>query len=344
MGPEWDSLGVRQLGWVLLPLRGFLGFTFIYAGLQKFASPSFFDASSPTSVQHQMVMVAPTSPIGFLVRLSLHAGILVGVLIALAELAIGVATLLGLKARLAAAGGALLALTFFLTMSWTTSPYYYGADIVFLFAWTPFAFVGSAGVLSVDAWLHDRVPRQAGGRAVEWADEEAQARQRRTVLLAGAATVLAAGLTAFFGRLASASPAGRSLQATPARHTPKPSPSDPSNQQPKHQQPTAQRTPSGTRIGSAKDVPVGQAGQFTDPASGSPAWLVRLSPNRCVAFSAICTHAGCSVGYQSSNQEFVCPCHGGTYSARTGRVLAGPPPAPLKEIPARIAGGQIYVD
>jgi Amt family ammonium transporter len=48
-----------------------------------------------------MAMVAPTSPIGFLVRLSLHAGLLVGVLIALAELAIGVATLLGFVFTLA---------------------------------------------------------------------------------------------------------------------------------------------------------------------------------------------------------------------------------------------------
>ncbi len=353
LGPEWAGLGLRQLGWVLMPLRAFLGFTFTYAGLQKLADPSFFDASSPTSVQHQMAMVAPTSPIGFLVRLSLHAGVLVGLLIALAELAVGVATLLGLKARLAAVGGALLALTFFLTMSWTTSPYFYGADIVFLFAWTPFVLVGSADVLSVDAWLHDRAlargldGRAAPGGAAE-EDEAARARQRRAIVLTGGATVLAAALTAFFGRLASASTAGRSLQSSPSSHGLKPSPHSPKKQQTSHQQPTSHSTShqkqSGTKIGSAKRLPVGQAGQFTDPASGSPAWVVRLSQQRCVAFSAICTHAGCTVGYQASSQEFICPCHGGTYNARTGQVLAGPPPAPLRKIPARIADGQIYVD
>lgn len=349
LGPEWASSGLRQLGWVLMPLRAFLGVTFIFAGLQKLASPSFFDASSATSVQHQMAMVAPTSPIGFLVRLSLHAGLLVGVLIALAELAVGVGTLLGLKARVAALGGALLALTFFLTMSWTTSPYYYGADIVFLFAWTPLLVVGSADVLSLDAWIRRRA--LAGGLAghaatdvVEESDEAARARQRRALVLTGGATVLAAALTAFLGRLASATPTVRSAQAAPGAT---PSPHAMRKRKPsRHNRATqtAAPQPSGTKIAPARAVPVGRAAQFTDPSSGAPAWLVRLSPKRCVAFSAVCTHAGCTVGYQASSQEFVCPCHGGTYSARTGQVLAGPPPAALRQIPAQIADGHIYVD
>ena len=354
LGPEWASSGLRQPGWVLLPLRVFLGVTFIYAGLQKLATPSFFDPSSPTSVQHQMQMVAPTSPIGFLVRWSLHAGLVVGVLIAVAELAVGVGTLLGLKARLAAVGGALLALTFFLTMSWTTSPYYYGADIVFLFAWTPFVLVGSADVMSLDAWLHHRVPTPglAGASGTSAAPVEGSpavhARQRRAIVLTGGATVLAAALTTLLGRLASAAPVGHARQAARAagpstRPSAPPSPHKRKSGHPSTGD-TAPARPSGTRIAAARAVPVGKAASFSDPASGVPAWLVRLAPKRCVAFSAVCTHAGCTVEYQASTQEFVCPCHGGTYSARTGQVLAGPPPAPLREIPARIADGQIYVD
>jgi len=145
LGPQWAAQGLRQPGWVLLPLRAFLGFTFCYAGLQKLANPDFFNAGSPGSVQHQMSMLAATSPIGPLVDLSLRSGPLVGILIAVGELAIGVGTLLGLRARWAAAAGAVLALTFFLTVSWNTTPYYYGADIVFLFAWTPFITMGAGG-------------------------------------------------------------------------------------------------------------------------------------------------------------------------------------------------------
>jgi thiosulfate dehydrogenase [quinone] large subunit len=89
---------------------------------------------------------------------------------------------------------------------------------------------------------------------------------------------------------------------------------------------------------------VGQARSFTDPASGNPAWVVRPSGDTYVAFSAVCTHAGCPVQYQASGVQFVCPCHGGVYDARTGRVLQGPPPAPLQQIPLRVVGGQLRVD
>ncbi len=49
-----------------------------------------------------------------------------------------------------------------------------------------------------------------------------------------------------------------------------------------------------------------------------------------VALSDICTHQGCSVFYNKGGNDFVCPCHGGTYNIN-GQVIAGPPPAPLKK-------------
>jgi hypothetical protein len=55
----------------------------------------------------------------------------------------------------------LLSFMFFLTVSFRDSPYYYGADIVFLFAWTPLALAG-ATVPSVDTALADRVRRESG--------------------------------------------------------------------------------------------------------------------------------------------------------------------------------------
>ena len=146
----------REPGWLLLPLRGFLGVTFTYAGLQKLANPDYLDPHSPTGVAAQMRAVQPTSPIGPLVGLSTHAPTVVGLLIAFGELAVGIGTLLGLGQRIAAAGGALLALSFFLTVSWTTTPYYYGSDIVFLFAWLTLLGFGTRGVLSLDRWLRMR--------------------------------------------------------------------------------------------------------------------------------------------------------------------------------------------
>ncbi len=353
-GPEWDTRRFSQPGWLLLPLRAFLGVTFTFAGLQKLANPDFLNASSPTSVQHQMGMLVHSSPIGPLVQLSLHAGAVTGVLIAVGELAVGIGALLGLQARLAAVGGSLLALTFFLTVSWNTTPYYYGADIVFLFAWTPFIAAGAAGVLSLDGLLASRrrqmLNRHADGRPVR--DQElagqydaALRQERRAIITVGTATLLLGGFTALFGRMAHQ---GQPAATSPLKGSSTPSGHTPSHGQASHQPSASPNSsappPSGTKIGSTSAVPVGQAAQFTDPASGSPAWLVCLARGKYAAFSAICTHAGCTVQYDSNNTEFVCPCHGGVYSARTGQVLGGPPPSPLPTIPVQAANGQLYVD
>ncbi|MGH3419562.1 MAG: Rieske 2Fe-2S domain-containing protein [Streptosporangiaceae bacterium] len=342
LGADWESSRFGQPGWLLLPLRLFLGVTFTFAALQKLSNPDFFNASSPVSVQQQMQTLAPSSPIGPLVRLSLHAGFLVGLLIALAELAIGVGTLLGLKARLAAVGGALLALTFFLTVSWNTTPYYYGADIVFLFAWTPFVALGAAGVLSLDSWIVQRgaVARGVGAPSPAQTRHE---RERRALLTAGALALMVGGFTAVMGRLlgGSSSAATRTAGLSPRQG----SPTGHTRDARRRSRQQGSQAPSGmTAIGSANAVPVGAGGQFNDPGTGNPAWLIRPAKHEYAAFSAVCTHAGCTVSYQPSSNEFVCPCHGGVYSAKTGQVLGGPPPAPLAAIRVQVADGQIYVD
>lgn len=340
LGPQWAAQGLRQPGWVLLPLRAFLGFTFCYAGLQKLANPDFFNAGSPGSVQHQMSMLAATSPIGPLVDLSLRSGPLVGILIAVGELAIGVGTLLGLRARWAAAAGAVLALTFFLTVSWNTTPYYYGADIVFLFAWTPFLTMGAGGVLSTDAWLAARTEANAGrGLPLD------RAQPRRLVLITGLATVTLAAVTAAVGRLVAGTPNGGA--AAPASSGNQGAvPNAPASPQPANPQPSQSPSapaPSGTRIASVSSLPAGRAAAFTDPASGGPAWVFCRANGEYSAHSAVCTHAGCTVDFDPSARELVCPCHGGTFNTATGAVLSGPPPAPLPAIPVHIVAGQIYV-
>ncbi len=49
-----------------------------------------------------------------------------------------------------------------------------------------------------------------------------------------------------------------------------------------------------------------------------------------IAIAQSCTHNGCSIGYNHNNNDFVCPCHGGTFDTN-GNVISGPPPAPLKK-------------
>ena len=59
-------------------------------------------------------------------------------------------------------------------------------------------------------------------------------------------------------------------------------------------------------------------------------------------FSAVCSHLGCLVNYHKGKKEFLCPCHGGRYDL-SGRNIAGPPPAPLTELPHRVENGMVMV-
>jgi succinate dehydrogenase / fumarate reductase iron-sulfur subunit len=53
------------------------------------------------------------------------------------------------------------------------------------------------------------------------------------------------------------------------------------------------------------------------------------------ALSATCTHLGCRVAWNGAADRFECPCHRGAYD-RDGRVIAGPPPAPLPALAVRV--------
>ncbi len=166
VGRRWLFLGppphpFSLSGWALLPLRAFLGFTFVFAGLQKLANPNFFNANSPTSIQAQMIAAARVSPIHMLIGHLLRFSVPLGILIALGEIAVGLGTLLGLWTRIAAVGGAVLSFTLFLTVSFHASPYFTGADIVFFFAWMPLILAGSGGVLSLDGAIRSWAKHEA---------------------------------------------------------------------------------------------------------------------------------------------------------------------------------------
>jgi thiosulfate dehydrogenase (quinone) large subunit len=155
-GPDGPR-GLREQAreYALLPLRIFLGVTFIYAGLDKLTDSAFMSASGSGSIGEMMNGVRDTSAIPALVDLALKSPEGFGYAIAIGELAVGLATLFGLWARLAALGGALISLSLWLTVSWQTEPYYYGNDLIYLMAWLPLVLAGAA-VFSADAFLASR--------------------------------------------------------------------------------------------------------------------------------------------------------------------------------------------
>src|SRR5215211_2326790 len=94
----------------------------------------------------------------------------------------------------------------------------------------------------------------------------------------------------------------------------------------------------GTAIASESEVAPGSALKFED--SGNPAFLVHLDNGEFVAYSAICTHQGCTVAYKDGN--LACPCHGSVFDPANGAsVVAGPAQRPLPEIPVKVRGDEV---
>ncbi|MEU5538207.1 DoxX family membrane protein [Streptomyces sp. NPDC020362] len=158
-GSSWRDTASR---YALLPLRVFLGVTFIYAGLDKITDSAFMKSGGAGSIGDTMRAARSSSAIPALVDLALKSPVGFGYAIAFGELAVGIGTLLGLLGRLAALGGALISLSLWLTVSWSSTPYYYGNDLAYLMAWLPLVLAG-APYFSVDAALRARRRQRGGG-------------------------------------------------------------------------------------------------------------------------------------------------------------------------------------
>jgi thiosulfate dehydrogenase (quinone) large subunit len=158
---QGTRLDGRATLFALLPLRVFLGVTFIYAGLDKLTNGSFLAASGPNSIGDTMHSVRDSSAIPGLVDMALQNPVSFGYAMAFGELAVGLGTLFGLLSRVAAVGGMLISLSLWLTVSWATTPYYYGNDLAYLMAWLPLAIAG-APVLSLDAVIRGLRRRRSG--------------------------------------------------------------------------------------------------------------------------------------------------------------------------------------
>jgi Rieske Fe-S protein len=132
---------------------------------------------------------------------------------------------------------------------------------------------------------------------------------RRTVLVAGIAAAGTAGLAAIAGCSAKSSAAAA---------------------------PTSSSTGPDV-LATVASIPVGNAVSAT--LDGKPILISQPTAGKIVAFTAICTHQGCTVA--PAGKEFHCPCHGSVYNAATGAVITGPAPLPLAAIPVKVEAGNV---
>lgn len=156
-----------NLGVVLLPLRVFLGFICVYAGLGKLCDPVYFDGGVRGSMVHWLASLHPWSVAEPLRSAALAHPVGAGLTVAFLQVVVGVLTIMGLWQRVAACVGALLSTALLVTVSWRTVPAYDAPDIIYLAAWSPLAIAG-APVYSVDSKLAGEAWRRLGPRAPLW--------------------------------------------------------------------------------------------------------------------------------------------------------------------------------
>ncbi len=328
--PRPSPTGDRWLPYAILPLRLFLGLTFLYSGIQKITDPGFLQPGSTTYIGTQLQDFATHSPIAFLIDIfALPTPQLTGLGVIATELVIGTLVLTGIATRWAAAAGALLNFVFFLTASWMVQPYFLGADSIYVVAWVTLVLTGDQGVLTLRPLIFGPPRPQAGRRTSADLD-----RRRLLVQLGGGAVALVWALGVL--PRTKLEPVSQQ-QAGGTTPTPPSSPSAGAS-------PTPAASPTGMRIGTLSDLQSQGSLTFAAPSTGDPAVAVALPGGSVVAFDAVCTHAGCTVGYDPSQRLLACPCHGAEFDPTRGAaVVAGPAPAPLTSIPLQVgADGGVY--
>jgi thiosulfate dehydrogenase [quinone] large subunit len=275
----------RNQLWPLRIMRLWLGATWIYAGWDKASDSGFLTSGSPTFIGTQLAAYAQNSPIDFILNKLIDHATQVGILVMVAEFAIGFATLLWIAPTWAAFGGFLTSLFLWLSSTWNIQPYFLASNSVYTVFWfSYFLFLyGSRrkSNISLDRRGFIRVSSIA------------------------ALTVGAVGLGRLFPKSSAAAVSAGPVQLI-----------------------------------EDASLAVGKTHNFTSK-SGSPAVLFK-SKTGVYAYSAVCTHEGCTVQYNSASKNLQCACHGAVFDpGKDGTVVTGPTNKPLPKIKVAVEGAWI---
>ena len=89
-------------------------------------------------------------------------------------------------------------------------------------------------------------------------------------------------------------------------------------------------------------IKVGETHQFA-LSNGMPAILFRTKTG-VFAYSATCTHEGCTVSYKNSSKSLYCPCHGAEFDPFTnGGAISGPARDALPTVKVKIDGDWVVL-
>jgi len=90
------------------------------------------------------------------------------------------------------------------------------------------------------------------------------------------------------------------------------------------------------------DLEVGTGLFFTDYVL-QPGILFKTGDRTCKAYSAVCTHLGCTIQSSLVDGKMFCPCHQSYFSLDSGAPLEGPASISIAEEPIVIDGEKVYL-
>ena len=97
-----------------------------------------------------------------------------------------------------------------------------------------------------------------------------------------------------------------------------------------------------TKLVKLASLKVGATKKFV-LANGAPAVLFRTKTG-VFAYSAICTHEGCTVNYSAASKTLKCPCHGAEFDPRaSGKAIVGPANNPLAKVKVAVEGAWVIL-
>jgi menaquinol-cytochrome c reductase iron-sulfur subunit len=115
------------------------------------------------------------------------------------------------------------------------------------------------------------------------------------------------------------------------------------------------------RTTDTKSSPVGSVSEFTslsEPAmrtiqieqidgwrktvSEKAVYITKDKQDQLCVLTSICPHLGCTVPWNKEKKQFICPCHGGTFSADGSRI-SGPSQRGMDTLETSVQGGQLLV-
>jgi menaquinol-cytochrome c reductase iron-sulfur subunit len=91
-----------------------------------------------------------------------------------------------------------------------------------------------------------------------------------------------------------------------------------------------------------RTIQIEQLDGWRKMVSEKAVYITKDSNNQLRVLTSICPHLGCTVPWNKEKNQFVCPCHGGTFN-KDGSRVSGPSLRGMDTLETSVADGQLLV-